>query len=80
MDIKETNRRVIAQFRAGGDIDGMHRIGDERYEAQAVTAEGEERERLWRVITDAYPFFADHEAKAGRVIPVVVLERVRPVR
>lgn len=25
MDIKETNRRVIAQFRAGGDIDGMHR-------------------------------------------------------
>jgi deazaflavin-dependent oxidoreductase (nitroreductase family) len=25
MDIKETNRRVIEQFRAGGDIDGMQR-------------------------------------------------------
>jgi deazaflavin-dependent oxidoreductase (nitroreductase family) len=25
VDILETNRRVIAQFRAGGEIDGMHR-------------------------------------------------------
>src|SRR5262249_11904590 len=25
MDVKETNRRVIEQFRAGGEIDGMHR-------------------------------------------------------
>jgi deazaflavin-dependent oxidoreductase (nitroreductase family) len=25
VDIRETNRRVIEQFRAGGEIDGMHR-------------------------------------------------------
>lgn len=25
MDYKEINRRVIEQFRAGGDIEGMHR-------------------------------------------------------
>jgi deazaflavin-dependent oxidoreductase (nitroreductase family) len=25
MDLRETNRRVIAQFRAGGEIEGMHR-------------------------------------------------------
>jgi len=25
MDIHETNRRVIGQFRAGGEIEGMHR-------------------------------------------------------
>ncbi|WP_040784842.1 nitroreductase family deazaflavin-dependent oxidoreductase [Nocardia pneumoniae] len=25
MDVKEINRRTIAQFRAGGDIEGMHR-------------------------------------------------------
>jgi deazaflavin-dependent oxidoreductase (nitroreductase family) len=25
MDIQETNRRVIEQFRAGGEIEGMHR-------------------------------------------------------
>lgn len=25
MDVQETNRRVIEQFRAGGEVDGMHR-------------------------------------------------------
>jgi deazaflavin-dependent oxidoreductase (nitroreductase family) len=25
MDVRETNRRVVAQFRAGGPIEGMHR-------------------------------------------------------
>jgi deazaflavin-dependent oxidoreductase (nitroreductase family) len=25
MDVRETNRRVIEQFRAGGEVDGMHR-------------------------------------------------------
>jgi deazaflavin-dependent oxidoreductase (nitroreductase family) len=25
MDMKETNRRVIEQFRAGGEVEGMHR-------------------------------------------------------
>ncbi len=25
MDIRDVNRRVIVQFRAGGAIDGMHR-------------------------------------------------------
>jgi deazaflavin-dependent oxidoreductase (nitroreductase family) len=25
MDFRDTNRRVIDQFRTGGDIDGMHR-------------------------------------------------------
>jgi F420H(2)-dependent quinone reductase len=34
-----------------------------------------QRERLWAMLTDRYPFFADHQAKTERVIPVVVLER-----
>jgi deazaflavin-dependent oxidoreductase (nitroreductase family) len=25
MDVRETNQRVITQFRAGGEVDGMHR-------------------------------------------------------
>lgn len=133
MDIKEINRRVIEQFRAGGDIEGMHRdrlllltttgarsgvrrttpmmfdrdgdrvlvmasnagapkppdwyhnlvadphvtveIGDETYEAVAVVTEGAERERLWSLITDRYPFFVDHQSKAGREIPIVALRR-----
>jgi deazaflavin-dependent oxidoreductase (nitroreductase family) len=133
MDIKEINRQVIDQFRAGGEIEGMHRerlllltttgarsglrrttpmmfdldgdrvlvmasnagapkppdwyhnlvaeprvtveVGDETYEAVAVVAEGAERERLWSMITDNFPFFADHQTKAGREIPVVILDR-----
>lgn len=136
MDMKDVNRRVIEQFRAGGEIDGMHRerlvlltttgahsgrehttpmmfdrdgdtvlviasnagapqhpdwyhnlradprvhleVGDESYDAHAAVPEGADRERLWTVLKQRYPFFADHEvqaAEAGRTIPVVVLTR-----
>jgi deazaflavin-dependent oxidoreductase (nitroreductase family) len=132
-DIQEINRRVIERFRAGGEIEGMHRerlvllttvgartgrrrttpmmfhqdgdrivvmasnagarktpdwyhnlvadpevvveVGDERYDAVAETLTGDERERVWRDVTSLYPFFVDHEAKAGRVIPLVGLTR-----
>jgi deazaflavin-dependent oxidoreductase (nitroreductase family) len=136
MDRKKSNRRVIEQFRAGGEIEGMHRerlvllstvgartgqrhttpmmfhrdgdrllvmasnsgapkhpdwyvnllanprvtveIGDERYEAQATPAEGAEREALWSMIKENYPFFADHETMTDRTIPVVSLVRTQP--
>lgn len=134
VDIRETNRRTIDQFRAGGEIEGMNRdrlvllttvgaktgqrrttpmmfdrdadrllviasnigatknpdwyrnlvanprvtveVGDESYDAMATTAEGDERERLWSALKEHYPFFAEHEAKTDRTIPVVVLTRV----
>lgn len=133
MDLKETNRRVIEQFRAGGEIDGMQRdrlllltttgrrtgrdrttpmmfhrdqdrvlviasnvgaaqhphwyfnlvadprvtveIGSERYAAVAVPTTGADRERLWSMLKQTYPFFADHEAATQRSIPVVALTR-----
>jgi deazaflavin-dependent oxidoreductase (nitroreductase family) len=133
MDIKEINRRTIEQFRAGGEIDGMHRdrlvllttvgvktgqrrttpmmfhrdgdrllvvasnigaprhpdwylnlvanprvtveVGDETYSAVATPADGEERQRLWTMLKENYPFFAEHEARTSRTIPVVVLTR-----
>ena len=133
MDIAAINRKVIEQFRAGGEIEGMHRdrllllttvgnksgqrhitplmyerdgdrllvmassagapkapdwyrnlvadphvtveIGDETFAALAVVTNGEDRERLWAMITKRNPFFVDHQAKAGREIPVVALER-----
>ena len=133
MDVKEINRRVIEQFRAGGPIEGMQRdrlllltttgaktgqprttpmmfhpdgdrllviasnigaprhpdwylnlaanpqvtveVGDERYDAVASTAEGAERERLWTMLKQAYPFFAEHEQMTNREIPVVILTR-----
>jgi deazaflavin-dependent oxidoreductase (nitroreductase family) len=134
MDIKETNRRVIEQFRAGGEIEGMHRealvllttvgaktgerrtspmmfhaeddrivviasnmgapkqpdwyvnlvadphvvveIGDnDRYDAVATTLTGTEREQVWAELVRLYPFFADHQAKTTRQIPLVALTR-----
>lgn len=133
MDIKETNRRVIEQFRAGGEIEGMHRdklllltttgartgearttpmmfqrdgdrllviasnmgaphnpdwyhnlvahpdvtveVGDESYSAVATPTTGADRDRVWKELKDANPFFSDHEAKADREIPVVALTR-----
>jgi deazaflavin-dependent oxidoreductase (nitroreductase family) len=133
MDMKAINRRVVEQFRAGGEIEGMHRdrlvlltatgrrtgrrhtvpmmfhrdadrilvmasnqgapkdpawyhnllahprvkveLADETFDATATPLEGQEREREWAAIKKAYPFFAEHEAKAGRTIPVVALTR-----
>jgi deazaflavin-dependent oxidoreductase (nitroreductase family) len=133
MDFKDTNRRVIAQFRAGGAIDGMHRdrlvllttvgvrtgqrhttpvmfhrdgnrllvvasnvgapkhpdwylnlaanrrvtveVGDETYDAVAAATDGDERKQLWAMLKENYPFFAEHEAKTDRTIPVVALTR-----
>lgn len=51
-------------------------VGDEKYQALAeVLAEGE-RQQQWAVLTDAYPFLADHEKSAGRIIPLVALTRL----
>ncbi len=133
MDIKEINRTTIEQFRAGGEIPGMHRerlvlltttgsksgrphttpmmfvqdgdrllviasnmgapkapdwytnlvadpkvqveVGDESYQATAAALTDDEYERVWASIKENYPFFADHEKQAGRVIPVVALAK-----
>ena len=133
MDMKAINRRVVEQFRAGGEIEGMHRdrlvlltttgrrtgrhhttplmfhreggrifvmasnqgdpkepewyrnlvadprvnveLADEAFEATAAPLKGAERDRQWTRITKAWPFFAHHEKKAGRTIPVVSLTR-----
>ena len=132
-DVKEINRRVIEQFRAGGEVEGMHRdrlvllttvgartgqrrttpmmfhrdgdrllviasnagaprhpdwyrnlvahpqvtveVGDEVYDAVATPTRGAQRQRLWTMLKQRYPFFADHEAKTDRTIPVVALTR-----
>jgi deazaflavin-dependent oxidoreductase (nitroreductase family) len=134
MDVREVNKRVIEQFRAGGEVDGMHRerlvlltttgrrtgeprttpmmfhregdrvlviasnvgaprhpdwylnlvadpevtveVGDESgapRRAVARTLEGAERERVWEMLKATYPFFAEHERKTSRTIPVVAL-------
>jgi deazaflavin-dependent oxidoreductase (nitroreductase family) len=47
-------------------------MGD-RMQAAASTAEGEERERLWKLMTAAWPAYDEYQTKTDRQIPVVVL-------
>jgi F420H(2)-dependent quinone reductase len=41
---------------------------------RAREAEGEERERLWKLMADGYPTYEDYQRRTDRQIPVVVLE------
>ena len=50
-------------------------LGKEKFAARASTTTGERRERVWSMLKQRYPFFADHEAKTSRTIPVVALTR-----
>ena len=45
------------------------------YPARAAVPQNAERDRLWEEVVARYPFFAEHQAKVSRTIPVVVLER-----
>jgi F420H(2)-dependent quinone reductase len=49
-------------------------VGSKRRGVRARLATGEERERLWRRAVEAYPPYADYQARTDREIPVVVLE------
>jgi deazaflavin-dependent oxidoreductase (nitroreductase family) len=42
---------------------------------RASVAEGEERERLWRLMTEDWPAYDDYQRRTDREIPVVVFER-----
>ena len=49
-------------------------IDGRRRPMRAEVAEGDERERLWRIVCDNYSGYATYQRRAGsRVIPVVVL-------
>ena len=50
-------------------------VGRETFDATAIVTEGEERQRLWASIVEKSPFFADHQVKITRQIPVVALVR-----
>ena len=50
-------------------------IKDEVFPARAHTAEGEERERLWKLAAQQWPDYDEYQKKTDREIPVVVLER-----
>jgi deazaflavin-dependent oxidoreductase (nitroreductase family) len=48
----------------------------DRFRARARTAEGDERERLWKAMNEIWPHYDEYQAKTTRQIPVVVLDRI----
>lgn len=50
-------------------------LGAERFAATASTATGDERATLWAELVGTHPFFAEHQAKTDREIPLVLLDR-----
>ena len=53
-------------------------IRDETFAALARLAGPDERPPLWELMTAIFPKYAAYQRKAGREIPVVIVERVRP--
>ena len=51
-------------------------IKADTFRARARVAEGEERERLWKLMNEMWPHYDEYAEKTGREIPVVVLERI----
>jgi len=50
-------------------------VGSERRPVHARVASAEERSRLWPRVTRAYSGYDDYQGRAGREIPLVILER-----
>lgn len=49
-------------------------VGAKHYRARARTAGPDERKKLWAEMVKIYPPYDEYQARAGREIPVVVLE------
>jgi deazaflavin-dependent oxidoreductase (nitroreductase family) len=50
-------------------------LASETFDATAFVMEGAERHQLWTRTVELYPFFAEHQAKTARQIPVIALAR-----
>lgn len=52
------------------------RIGRDARAVRAQEVTGPERDRLWTLVTGAFPLYASYQRKTDRVIPLFVLETV----
>jgi len=87
MFIPEADRLLVVASNAGAPrhpdwyhnlvahADVSVEVTGESFPATAVVLDGEERDRVFAEIVAKYPFFADHQAKVARRIPVVALVR-----
>jgi deazaflavin-dependent oxidoreductase (nitroreductase family) len=52
-------------------------VGTEKFQARATVAQEPERTRLYDKMVEVMPGFADYKQKTTRVIPVIVLAKVK---
>jgi deazaflavin-dependent oxidoreductase (nitroreductase family) len=57
------------------DPEATIQVKDEQIPVRASVAGGEERDRLWTAMTEAWPDYDNYQKKTDREIPVVVLSR-----
>jgi deazaflavin-dependent oxidoreductase (nitroreductase family) len=57
------------------DPDAMIEVRAEKIPVRATTASGEERSRLWSLMTEVWPAYDEYTQKTDREIPVVVFTR-----
>lgn len=57
------------------DPDATIQVRDEVVPVRASVAEGDERARLWSLMSEAWPAYDDYKEKTDREIPVVILSR-----
>ena len=57
------------------DPDVEVQVNAETFPAAVTTATGEERARLWKLMTEDWPAYDEYQSRADREIPVVVLSR-----
>ena len=60
-------------LRANPDV--TIQVKGEEIPVRASTAEGQERDRLWSLMTEVWPAYDKYQARTDREIPVVVLSR-----
>jgi deazaflavin-dependent oxidoreductase (nitroreductase family) len=57
------------------DPDATIQVKGEHIDVRASTASGDERTRLWSLMTEVWPAYDEYQTKTDREIPVVVFAR-----
>jgi len=55
--------------------DATIQIKHDKWSVRARTAEGMERQRLWKIAANIFPPYDEYQSRTERQIPVIVLER-----
>ena len=85
MFVRDDNRLFVIASNAGAPKDPQWyrnlivdpsvtvELPGEEFKARATPLDGADYDRTWAMIKERFPFFAEHDQRAGRRIPVVEL-------